>query len=56
MGLSCNRFLVDTNIIIYTLQGVKEVVEAMKGLEKDTIEIYYSTIIEAELFFIPCPK
>ncbi|NLP18495.1 MAG: type II toxin-antitoxin system VapC family toxin [Firmicutes bacterium] len=32
------------------MQGVKEVVEAMKGLEKDTIEIYYSTIIEAELF------
>ena len=45
-----NRCVIDTNIVIYTLKGVKEAVETMKKLEEDSIEIYYSTIVEAELF------
>jgi len=45
-----NRFVVDTNIVIYTLKGVEEVVEVMENLEDDDIEVYYSTIVEAELF------
>lgn len=45
-----NKYVVDTNIIIYTLAGVKAAVWAMKKLEDDDIEVYYSTIVEAELF------
>lgn len=45
-----NRFLVDTNIVIYILQGLEEIVKAMEVLEDDNIEVYYSTIVEAELF------
>lgn len=44
------RFVVDTNIIIYTLKGVKEAVETLEQLEKNDLEVYYSTIVEAELF------
>jgi predicted nucleic acid-binding protein len=45
-----NRFVVDTNIVIYTLKGIREIVEVMEKLEDDKIEVYYSTIVEAELF------
>jgi len=45
-----NRYVVDTNIVVYTLEGVKNAVEAMEKLEDDDIEVYYSTIVEAELF------
>ena len=48
--LTFNRYLVDTNIIIYTLQGLEEVVKVMERLENDNYTVYYSTIIEAELF------
>lgn len=44
------KYLVDTNIVIYTLKGEKEVVEAMESFEDETIELFYSTIVEAELF------
>jgi predicted nucleic acid-binding protein len=44
------KYLVDTNIVIYTLKGEKEAVEAMESFEDEMIEIFYSTIIEAELF------
>ncbi len=43
-----NKYVVDTNIIIYTLAGVKAAVWAMKKLEDDDIEVYYSTIVEAD--------
>lgn len=45
-----NRYVVDTNIVIYILQGLEEIVKAMEELEDDDIEVYYSTIVEAELF------
>ncbi len=45
-----DKYLVDNNIIIYTLKGVDMIVKAMEKLENDNNEIFYSTIIEAELF------
>lgn len=46
-----NRYVVDTNIVIYTLNGFKNAIEVMEKLEEDDdIEVYYSTIVEAELF------
>ena len=45
-----NRYIVDTNIIVYTLKGLKNAIEVMEKLEDDNFEVYYSTIIEAELF------
>lgn len=45
-----DRFVVDTNIVIYILQGLEEIVNAMEELEDDDTEVYYSTIVEAELF------
>ena len=42
--------LIDTNIIIYTLKGEKEAVEAMESFEDEAIAVFYSTIVEAELF------
>ncbi|MBS3975427.1 MAG: type II toxin-antitoxin system VapC family toxin [Syntrophomonadaceae bacterium] len=44
------RYVVDTNIIIYTLKGMREAVQALEQLEEDALEVYYSTIVEAELF------
>lgn len=44
------KYVVDTDIIINTLKGVKEAVQALEKLENDDLEIYYSTIVEAELF------
>ncbi len=40
-----NRYVVDTNIVIYILQGLEEIVKAMEELEDDDIEVYYSTIV-----------
>lgn len=45
-----NRYVVDTNIVIYTLKGINKAIEVMEELEDDDIEIYYSTVVEAELF------
>ncbi|MGD0153121.1 MAG: type II toxin-antitoxin system VapC family toxin [Thermacetogeniaceae bacterium] len=45
-----NRYVVDTNIVIYTLKGIEQAVAAMEKFEDDDIEVYYSTIVEAELF------
>lgn len=45
-----NRYVVDTNIIIYILKGVKTAIEFMEKMEDNDIEVYYSTIVEAELF------
>ncbi len=47
---SFNRYVVDTNIIIYALKGIEQAVAALEKLEDDGIEVYYSTIVEAELF------
>lgn len=44
------KYLVDTNIVIYTLKGINEAVDTMERFEDDENEIYYSTIVEAELF------
>jgi predicted nucleic acid-binding protein len=45
-----NRYVIDTNIIIYTLKGIQEGVQTLEQLEDDDLEVYYSTIVEAELF------
>lgn len=46
-----SRYLIDTNIIIYTLRGVKSVVSFMDKLfNDDRAEILYSVVTEAELF------
>ncbi|HUW65601.1 MAG TPA: type II toxin-antitoxin system VapC family toxin [Spirochaetia bacterium] len=45
-----NKYLVDTNIVIYILNGVEEVVGLAEKFEDDNIEVYFSTIVEAELF------
>jgi predicted nucleic acid-binding protein len=42
--------VVDTNIVIYILKGVEGAVEVADKLEDDTSEVYFSTIVEAELF------
>ena len=42
--------MVDTNIVIYILKGVEGAVEVADKLEDDTSEVYFSTIVEAELF------
>lgn len=47
------RYLVDTNIVIYTLKGFEEAVLAMEKLEDESTEVFYSTIVEAELFSFP---
>jgi len=44
------KYVVDTDIIINTLKGVQEAVQALEQLENDDLEVYYSTIVEAELF------
>lgn len=49
-GSVSNRYVVDTNIIIYTLKGLRNAIEVMEKLEDNDIEVYYSTIVEAELF------
>lgn len=49
-ALVFNRYVVDTNIVVYTLKGVENVVEFMAKLEENDAEVYYSTIVEAELF------
>gem|GEM_PF-3201116 len=37
------RYVVDTKIIIYTLRGVQEAVQALEQLKDDDLEVYYST-------------
>lgn len=48
--LPYNKFVVDTNIVIYTLKGYEKIVAVMEKLEDDSVEVLYSTIVEAELF------
>lgn len=43
-----NRYILDTNIVIYILKGAKKVIEAIEKLEEDHVEVYFSTIVEAE--------
>lgn len=46
-----SKYLIDTNIIIYTLKGVKSVVSFMDKLfDDEQSEILYSVVTEAELF------
>ena len=33
-----NKFVVDTNIVIYTLKGIEKIVKVMEKLEDDNIE------------------
>jgi len=49
-ALVFNRYVVDTNIVVYTLKGVENAIEFMAKLEENDVEVYYSTIVEAELF------
>lgn len=44
------KAVVDTNIIIYVLQGLEEAVNSMEIFEQNEVELYFSTIVEAELF------
>lgn len=49
-----NKYLLDTNIIIYNMKGLTQVVEFLKYLEEHQgNEIIYSIIVEAELFSFP---
>jgi len=43
-----NKYCVDTNILVYTLHGLKPAVDFMKEIENK--EIIYSVIVEAELY------
>ena len=39
-GVSCKKkYLIDTNIVIYTLKGEKEAIDAMEAFENESIEI-----------------
>lgn len=55
-----NSFLIDTNIVIYTLQPKKEyrkIVEFMDKIYDDNKnDILYSVIVEAEVFSIRLPQ
>lgn len=43
-----SRYCVDTNIIVYTMNGLEPAAEFMKNAQNE--EIIYSVIVEAELF------
>ncbi|MHB1128243.1 MAG: type II toxin-antitoxin system VapC family toxin [Bacillota bacterium] len=45
-----SKYAVDTNIIIYVLKGVGKAIEIMEQFEEDGADVYFSTIVEAELF------
>jgi len=42
------KYCVDTNIIVYTLQGLEPAIRFMK--DNENIELIFSVIVEAELF------
>jgi len=43
-----SKYCIDTNIIVYTMNGLKPAIEFMKKAQEE--EIIYSVIVEAELF------
>ncbi len=43
-----SRYCIDTNIIVYTMNGLEPAAEFMKTAQNE--EIIYSVIVEAELF------
>ncbi|CEP68833.1 Uncharacterized [Moorella glycerini] len=45
-----NKYVIDTNIIIDTMQGVAEAVNFMEKVEVEEVQVFYSVIVEAELF------
>ena len=49
-GRALNRYVVDTNIVIATMQGAPEAVAFMEGAESTKSDVLYSVIVEAELF------
>lgn len=44
------KYCVDTNIIVYTMNGLEPAIEFMKEAQKIETEIIFSVIVEAELF------
>lgn len=48
-----NKYVVDTNIVIATMQGIPEAVDFMEAIESTESEVLYSVIVEAELFSSP---
>ena len=43
-----SKYCIDTNIIVYTMNGLKPAIEFMQRAQNE--EIIYSVIVEAELF------
>ncbi len=43
-----SKYCIDTNIIVYTMNGLKPAIDFMKKAQDE--EIIYSVIVEAELF------
>ncbi len=55
-----NSYLIDTNIVIYTLQPKKEYKKVVSFMDKiyddDKTDILYPVIVEAEIFSVPLPQ
>ncbi len=49
-GRTLDRYAIDTNVIIATMQGVPDAVAFMETVELAGSEVLYSVIVEAELF------
>lgn len=51
-----NRYLLDTNIVIYTLGSLKSAIGYINKVTLSGGEFYFSTITEAEVFSKPLDK
>lgn len=55
-----NSYLIDTNIVIYTLQPQKEFRKVVSFMDKiyddEKTDILYPVIVEAEVFSVPLPQ
>lgn len=47
---ACSKYVIDTNVIVYTMQGIPEAVSFMEMVGANQSQILYSVIVEAELF------
>lgn len=45
-----DKYVIDTNIVIGTMQGIIEVANFMEKVEVNQSQVLYSVIVEAELF------
>jgi len=44
------KYCVDTNIIVYTMNGLEPAIDFMKETQGTETELIFSVIVEAELF------